>query len=163
MTREEFLNLKAGDEIDIAYCGSRKIMSFNADKTTGYLPNGGIISISFCNYYTLVKPKMKFEVGKQYRNKVGGSISECIALTVDNLPIITSLPNKKNVSIIKEETKGNWEEYNLPVIHTRYVHWVRYSHGNIISYITQEKDLSLPRPGTVLKTDVVTYTEEKNA
>lgn len=161
MTREEFLNLKVGDEIYVNHTyDPRKILSFNADKTIGYLPNGSMIAINLHDYYTLVKPKMKFEVGKQYRNKISGSIFECIALTVDNLPIIISLLYKKNVFIIKEETKGNWEEYNPPVIHTRYVHWFKLVNGGIATYTMSDKDYTIS-DGTLLKTDVVTYTEEK--
>lgn len=147
MTPEEFAQLQPGD--DVIFIGISN--SFVTNGKSYKVVQKHIRSVSIVNnlgsvgYFSgidkilKVKKEMRFEIGKQYRNKIGGSISKCIALTKENLPVLQNLPVKKNVFVVAEETQKNWEEYIPPVIHKRYVHWYRIPKSGVFIHATVKK------------------------
>ena len=166
MTPEEFSKLKPGDKIALfnskldlkrnTYTIQGNVTSESADLT-----NNGIAINPEC--WTLVeKAKPKFEVGKQYKNnKLKLDTAECIAIANNGFAILKR--KSSHVFEVNPEINSNWEEYIPPIIHKRYVHWIKPDWSSALMTYTTDEKLEHINGKLVLHVQEVSFEEKKNA
>lgn len=175
MTPEEFAQLQPGD--DVIFIGNSNSFVTNGksykvvQKNTGTIGSISIVNdqgtigfISDLDKILKVKKRMRFEIGKQYKNINKQKIHTCIAFTPEGWPILRGDPSYTNVIILKPDShvKDHWEEYIPPVIHKAYVHWFRnrYLNGEITAEtFDHKKDIVAGSP--VFHIQEVSFEEKK--
>lgn len=99
----------------------------------------------------------KFEVGKKYKNGYN-FIVECIHVSKSpNTTYVTMLYADGSVDTRDEYRWANYKEYKPPVEHVRYVHFIRFGGGQVVT--STLKDPEPPLNCKALKTIKVVYTE----